>query len=252
MRLMTMVMSVLVTTSCASPMALRGARVLERGEVEVLASVQMLTGPVREEALIEPAVSPSFAKSITPEVSLRTGIAERVDLQLRLTPMWLPELSGGVQLLGDPARNDDIAVTLTGGVRPSYPSDAGYILAFPAQLLVEVPMSDTISLTGGARVNTFASVGQQIDLVGVSPGAVGGVRVHWGNLVVQPELAFAAGIGAFGVGYTGTSSTPSSMLASFGLNVGGQFDFAWPTPSPRSSRSQTSTPSATSSAPPSM
>lgn len=246
MRLMFMVM-LLVTTSCASPLSLRGARVLEPGEVEVIASAQALTGPMIEEK----GTSRGFANAIQPELSVRAGVGERVDLQLRLAPYSLPEVSAGVQVLGEPKRDDDVAVTITAGVRPSQPFEAGYVLTFPAQLLVEVPMSDTIALTGGARVNTMIGVGQQLVPFGVSPGLVGGVRVHWGMLVVQPELGVAAGIGPIGVGYTGSLAAPSWMVASFGLNVGGQFEFTLPEPTrpPRSLRSTKTTPAASSAAP---
>jgi hypothetical protein len=174
--------------------------------------------------------------AVVPEVSARFGVVDRVDVQVRVDGQVLPEVSAGIQLLGDPKRDDDVALTVTGGARiavlPSLVAGSTSVgqLTIPLQLLGEVPLADGVALTGGARVvpGFNSETGP-----GVAPGLLAGLRVKWGALVVHPEVGFAVGsVGALkGV----TIGSPNYVVGSVGLNIGGQFDFRPPaSPSPSS------------------
>ncbi len=232
------VAAAMMVTACASPMSLRGARVLEPGEVEVLASLQGQAGLADDGAGALYDVA-----TVHPEVSVRFGLVDRVDLQLRVDPTVLPEVSAGYQVLGDPQRDDDVALTLTGGLKVGveYYGTTYTYAAVPLQVLVDVPLSDELAFTGGARVNLLAfapeskpsgifTPARSAEPFGIAPGVVAGLRWKRGALVLQPELGVATGIGGYGAGAVGPAR--SLVVASLGLNVGGQFDFAAPAPRP--------------------
>lgn len=231
-----MVVAVAGLAGCSTPLSLRGARVLEPGEVEVLVSPQAQLG-YAPQGLVQS--STRLYPLAWGELSGRFGIAERMDLQLRIDPSIIPEVSVGYQLLGDPARNDDLALTLTGGLKlapAALAFGAGYA-NLPLQVLVEAPVNDVVAFTAGVRVipnllalfNGSGGVG-----FGIAPGLVGGIRVKLGAFVLQPELGLSgnfpiAGVDASGINeYVGIQN----VAATFGLNFGGQFDFRTPAPAP--------------------
>jgi hypothetical protein len=220
---------------CSTPLALRGARVLEPGEVEVLFSPQ-----VQLPVVVGTGGGQSSAAAIQPfgwaEASARFGLIDRLDLQLRLDASIVPEVSVGYQLLGDPARNDDFALTLTAGVKPSFLIVAANVNV-PLQVLVEVPFNDTFAFTGGLRMipSVFSIFGAG-NIFAFGPGAVAGVRIKTGNFVFQPELGLSgylpvgAESGGQSIGFLGQGFAVGTVAATVGLTLGGQFDFRPPQP----------------------
>lgn len=232
MRVM-ILLAVLVTTSCASPLSLRGARVLEPGEVEVLASPQVQFGVAEDE----------HGFSFKPELSARFGLVDRVDLQLRVDPTLIPEVSAGYQVLGDPRRDDDLALSVTGGAKVGveYYGSGFTFAAVPLQMLLEVPLTDVIAFTGGLRGslvaiaplstrNQFFGAADDAEPFGATLGAMAGLRVKTGALVLQPELGVAGGVGGYGAGAVGPAR--AAFVATVGLTLGGQFDLAAPASAP--------------------
>jgi hypothetical protein len=232
--MVTVIMAAGLTAACTSPLALRGARVLEPGELEVIASpklaVDVVTVVSGDESARERALAPDAL--FAPEVSVRFGIVDRVDLQLRLDAIALPEVSVGHQLLGDPTRDDDVAMTLTGGLKLSLLSglEATGLVHVPMQLLIDLPITDVVAVTAGLRVVPSIGVGYLGDSrVGIAAGVLGGVRVKAGAFVFSPELAVAgnAAAGALSYSFVGNNPVPVGypLVVALGLNVGGQFDF---------------------------
>ena len=224
------VVAMLTTTmACSTPLSLRGARVMEQGELEVIASPQVTVDVLSVADGHEPPPGLLFA----PELSARFGIADRVDLQLRVDQSILPEVSAGYQLVGDPTRDDDFALTVTGGLKPSWLLSREVFLSAPVQLLAEVPLNDDVALTGGVRVVAGAGLDNNSELVvAVSPGVTAGLRWRVGPFVFHPELGVATALasGDYRVQFITPTLVPRPLLAaSFGLNVGGVFDFREPT-----------------------
>lgn len=211
---------------CSTPLSLRGARVVEPGELEVLASpqVHVLAVPNSDSAYDVRTVGWG-------EVSARFGLVDRVDLQLRIDPSVIPEISAGYQLVGDPARTDDVAVSITGGIRPTFLGNR-LVASLPVQVLVEVPLAgELFALTAGVRTVPLVAITADSFGVGVGPGVVAGFRTRLGPFVVQPEVALAANIPGGGASTTsGFQSNLGVQLysESGGLSVGGQFDFRQP------------------------
>jgi hypothetical protein len=238
---------------CSTPLSLRGARVLEPGEVEVLFSPQ-----VQVPAVVAAGGGQSVAAGGNPfgwaEASARFGLIDRLDLQLRLDPSIIPEASLGYQLVGDPARNDDFALTVTAGLKPSFLFVAANFNV-PVQVLVEAPLNDTLAFTGGLRVipSVFSIFGGG-NIFAFAPGVVAGVRFKTGNFVLQPEVGLSSYLpvgavaGGQSIGFLGQGFVAGSVAATVGLNIGGQFDFRPPQP-PRAPEATQPTPPADTPAP---
>lgn len=234
---------------CSTPLSLRGARVMEPGEVEVIVSPQ-----VQVPAVVGTAGGQSAGSPIQPfawvEGSVRFGVIDRLDLQLRIDPSVVPEVTAGYQLLGDPTRNDDFALTVTAGIKPSFLLVASNV-NIPLQVLVEVPFNETLAFTGGVRmipsVLTIFSAG---NLFAFAPGVTAGLRVTAGSFVLQPELGLSGylplGVVAGGqsVGFLGQGFLVGSVAATFGLSIGGKFDFRPPQPAPEPMAEPNPTPNA--------
>ena len=213
------------TMACSTPLSLRGARVMEQGELEVIASPQVNVDVLS----VVDGHEPPLGLLIAPELSARFGIADRVDLQLRVDKTVLPEVSVGYQLVGDPTRDDDFALTVTGGLKPSWLLSREVFLSAPVQLLAEVPFNKDVALTGGLRVVAGAGLDNNSDaVVAVSPGVTAGVRWRMGPFVFHPEIGVATALasGDYKVQFVSATLVPRPLLAaSLGLNVGGVFDF---------------------------
>jgi hypothetical protein len=222
-----------IAAACSTPLSLRGARVMEPGEFEVLASPQLqgaspFVGVGSSSLVAPPLVFPWI------EGSLRFGLFDRADLQLRFDPTLLPEVSMGYQLVGDPAKDDQLAVTVTGGAKVTPVSVAGVGTVWwntPLQVLVDLPLGEMFGVMGGLRIipNGFVAFGGGAGggVFGVAPGAVIGARMKVGSFVLSPEFAVSANFPFFGVAATSgaTFGTTGVGQASgtFGLNIGGQF-----------------------------
>ncbi|MDP2346006.1 MAG: hypothetical protein Q8O67_34020 [Deltaproteobacteria bacterium] len=210
--------AVVITSGCAS-LAMRSARVVEPGEVEVLVTPQVRAGFAIGERVAPQSVMPWA------EASIRWGLFQDVDVQLRLDPLLSPELSFGWQLIGDPRRENDVALTLTSGARLQ-PSLAGLqalpALSAPFQLLADVPFTECLSLTGGVRV----LAGIPLEGIGsafvLAPGAVVGLRLTIADsFIIHPEVALSTIHGFAG---DDVKITGFFAVATFGLNLGGTFD----------------------------
>lgn len=222
---------------CSTPLSLRGARVMEPGEVEVIVSPQL-----QVPAVVGTGGGQSSAVALQPfgwvEASARFGLVDRLDMQLRLDPSIVPEVSVGYQLLGEPARNDDFALTLTAGIKPSFLLLAANV-SVPLQVLVEMPFNDVFAFTGGLRLipSVFTIFGAG-NIFAFAPGATAGVRLKAGGFVLQPELGLSgylpvgAVAGGQNVGFLGQGFAVGSVAATIGVSLGGQFDFRPPQPAP--------------------
>jgi len=215
------------STACATPLSMRTARVVEKGAIEVLVSPQaQLSYQISQGNLTGPIPFPWG------EASLRFGVADNLDLQLRFDPGVLPEVSVGYQLVGDPARDDDLAVSVTGGVKPAFGilGSGIFYASAPLQVLADFALAPGLSLTGGLRViPNMTLISGNVGL-GVAPGFTGGVRLVLADVfVVHPEFAVSGNVpllGAASPGGIGQPSLGSGFLsATLGFNVGGTFDF---------------------------
>lgn len=153
--------------------------------------------------------SSSYVPALGTNASLRFGLIPRVDLQLRLLDLVVPEISAGWQIFGDPAVSD-FALTLTAGAGPVFGagfSNAGGAFSqfgafIPVQLLVDVPVGDG-ALTFGARV---IGAGSRIDGNGtasygftLTPGFTASWTLPFGaGFFIRPELAANIPLGAPG------------------------------------------------------
>lgn len=206
-------MAVLTTTmACSTPLSLRGARVMEPGELEVIVSPQMNVDVLATLARSEQRVDRMFA----PELSARFGVADRVDLQLRVDKSILPEISAGYQLVGDPSRDDDLAVTVTGGLKLSWLLyGPAFFVSVPVQLLTEIPLNHVIAVVGGLRVVAGAGTDRGGLVFAVSPGLTAGVRCSIGPFVISPELGVATAHASddLSVSFLGSNVVPRPLLA---------------------------------------
>ncbi|MDP2340349.1 MAG: hypothetical protein Q8O67_05285 [Deltaproteobacteria bacterium] len=210
----------LLACACSTPLASRRAQVLEKGEVEFLvvpaaiAAVDLKSG--------------SAAPLANLEGSVRFGILEHVDAQLRVDQFITPEVSAGWQLIGDPKLNE-FAVTVTGGAKfgllPVSDSFGEFHpnISVPLQILVDIPIGEEAAIYGGSRTILGARFdGADGSAVAVTPGFVLGVSVPFGAFKLQPEIAANVPI------QTAGSPLYGAGLAFFvvGIGVGGQFDIA--------------------------
>jgi hypothetical protein len=167
------------------------------------------------------------------EASVRFGLVDRVDLQLRFDPSLLPEVDVGYQLVGDPTRDDDLAVTVTGGFKGSFLSAAGAGVVYvnlPLQLLADLPINESFGLMGGLRVIPNALFGfgggAAGSIFGAAPGVVVGLRLKVGGFVLSPEFALASNFPVLGAAAAGGSAGTlgvGAVSGTFGFNIGGQF-----------------------------
>jgi hypothetical protein len=222
--------------SCSLPLSSRRAQVLEPGELE--ASAAGSGG-----ALFGNAAVGSFTSSYVPALgmnaSLRFGLVERIDLQLRVLDLLVPEVSAGWQLIGDPTKND-LALTLTGGVGPvfgfGFSSATGTVTQFgayvPLQLLVDVPVGDGAltfafrGVTSGSRTDGGGATAYGLS---IAPGLTASWTVPLGGGVfVRPEVAGNVPIpvvttGAQDVGGQGQGGQGNGAIVMVALAFGYEF-----------------------------
>ena len=226
---LTLAAAALLAVGCSTPLAIRGARVMEPGEVEVLASPQLQVASVSVGGF---GASPALTYPWI-EGSVRFGLIDRLDMQLRFDPSLFPEISFGYQFIGDPSRDDDFALTLTGGVKATFAGAGGGLAAYfnlPIQLLVDIPVGESFGLLAGLRVipNGFFGIGGGSGglVAGAAPGGVVGLRFKLGAVVISPEFAVSSNFPFLGT-VSGGGTTGGLGLATtsgtFGLNIGGQF-----------------------------
>lgn len=117
---------------CSTPLANRTARVLPVGEVELAGSVGGYGSVI--------GGGPSTPGAPHVEGSARFGIAENLDLQLRVDEQLFPELVLGSQLIGDQHQEQDVAVAIAAGARTAVFPDTKFAnLSVPLMVLVDIP-----------------------------------------------------------------------------------------------------------------
>jgi hypothetical protein len=218
------------SVGCSSPLASRRAQVIEPGELEV-AFVPYVEATAIVAAPTLPGAYP-FA-----EASARFGLVDRVDLQIKLDPTIIPEVSLGYQLVGDPSKNE-LAFTITGGVKPSvflFPGvgSAGLITT-PIQAIVDVPVGETATLVGGVRVIPAvifaggASASGSGSAFTIAPGGFAALHFDLGPFFFRPELAMNGLIPLFTA--SGLQATPfapqlGTINIAASVGIGGVIDF---------------------------
>lgn len=236
MRFLLLSLAVVVcASSCASPLASRRAQVLEKGEVEmIVVPTAIVTGGLVEEDGARFPVLPLPHV----EASVRFGIFDRVDMQLKVDEALFPELAFGWQVIGDPTKNE-FALTVGAGAKlavfPLSPQGGAGNISVPLQLLVDVPVGEEGAIYFGTRtivgvafgVTDTGDAGGDVDSRGglaVTPGLVVGLSLPIGAFLLQPELAANAPIGF------GTTQIPPAReglsvgYVALGVGVGARFD----------------------------
>lgn len=205
-------------SACATPLANRRAQVLEEGETEVVVVPQWQASNALG----------SFGFTTFPyvEASYRTGLGGNADLQLKIDPSFAPEIALGYQLIGDPSEND-VAVTLTGGIKPFLFGVGGGIfnIAMPLQAIVDFPLGEKNAFYVGARVipafvgSTFSGGGG----FALSPGGFMGISLDTGGFLLQPEIAFSSTVVGSGLIAGSNTNLLSNQSVTIGIGFGGRF-----------------------------
>ncbi|MEN9800389.1 MAG: hypothetical protein RL653_4086 [Pseudomonadota bacterium] len=214
----------LLSVGCSTPLSVRRAQVLNRGQAEVMVSPQFQVGVLADNL---GQISTPFFESGGRlsggrvfgwgEVSARFGVAERMDLQLRVDPSLLPEVALGYQFLGETGVSATRSGTVTVGLKVGAPALFGSayehtLVGIPVQLLYDLPLGEHAVLVTGLRV--IPSITR--DYVSVAPGAVAAVSFGGtGPWRFQPEVAVSANF--MGLGKTQVDVAPSFT---FGANFG--------------------------------
>ncbi len=226
MRLVLVAVLASICGACSTPVALRRAQVLEKGEVEIivapLAAVAVSDTPF-------PLLGP-VAPLANIEGSIRFGAFKDVDVQLRFDPMLSPEISAGYQLIGDPGKNE-FALTVTGGTRFGLVPFGALVpivnLNFPVQLLADIPVGDEAAIFLGLRTITgVLFVQNSSGNVFFTPGVVAGVSLPFGPILLQPEIAASMPIHLAGDLNTNGGIAGERAYVAVALAAGWQFDLA--------------------------
>lgn len=218
-------------SGCSSPLASRRAQVIEPGELEV-AFIPYVEATAIVAAPTTPGAYP-FA-----EASARFGLVDRLDLQIKVDPTIIPEIALGYQLVGDPSKND-LAFTITGGVKPSvfmFPGVGAIgLITTPMQAIVDAPVGDSGAVAvAGMRVIPAVLFMMGPSATGgsaftIAPGAFGALHFDLGPFYFRPELAMNGLIPLFTA--SGIQATPiapqlGTINVAASVGVGGVIDFA--------------------------
>lgn len=235
-------------TGCSSPLASRRAQVIEPGELE-LSFVPYVEATAIVAAPTFPGAYP-FA-----EASARFGLVDRLDVQLKVDPTIIPEVSVGYQLVGDPSKNE-LAFTLTGGVKPSvflFPGvGAVGLITTPIQAIVDVPVGETAVLVGGVRAIPAVLFAGGPSATGgsaftIAPGGFAALHFDLGPFFFRPEIAMNGVIPLFAA--SGLEATPfapqlGTINVAASVGVGGVIDFGKKKPAPTTDASEPIVPTA--------
>jgi hypothetical protein len=179
----------LLSTACASPLAMRSADILEPGELEVTAGTNVYVN-----RLIK--FSPSVA------MSARVGVADGMDLQLKMRSITLDlmdlEAQAGIRMVA----RDELDITLVTGV--GYYGTLGAFtggplistgaIDFPVGFLIDAKGEGERRLTVGLFAAPTAAWNMgDTPFVGVFPidlrmGVQLGYTHQLGPLVIRPEI----------------------------------------------------------------
>ena len=220
------VFAALLSSACSTPLASRRAQVLEKGEAEFIAVPAAVV-------IASPGVE-GFGGLPHVEGSVRFGIFERTDVQLKIDEALFPELSFGYQILGDPHVNE-FAMTVTAGSKVAVlpttfgvavlPTTFGTVgnVSVPLQLLFDIPITDEGALYFGTRTILgavfYVGGGGGAAGLAVTPGVVVGASIPFGIFVLQPEVA-----GNYPLAVPGGQSKRGYVA--IGLGLGARFDLS--------------------------
>lgn len=204
----------LLSVGCSTPLSLRRAQVLNRGQAEVMVSPQFQVGRLADKlGMLESGAGNVFGWG---ELSARFGVMDRVDVQLRVDPSLLPEVAVGYQFAGQTGVSATSATTVTAGVKVGAPglfmsSEADRaVLSIPLQLLHDHPLGEHVVAVVGLRVIPSINKGD----FSLAPGAVAALSFGGtGPWRFQPELAVSTTF--IGLGSGSPEVYPS---ATFGAN----------------------------------
>ncbi|MEN9800388.1 MAG: hypothetical protein RL653_4085 [Pseudomonadota bacterium] len=218
-RLALSVLLSVLSVGCSTPLSLRRAQVLDRGQAEVMVSPQFQVGFLADRVKWgwSMALEPLNEEKTLPgglfgwgELSARFGVADRMDLQLRVDPSLLPEVAVGYQLLGKTGVSATRAATVTAGIKVGTSMLAGrsdVVISIPLQFLYDIPLGEHVVWVTGLRIIPNVS-----ELWGVAPGAVAALSFGGtGAWRFQPEAAVSANF--VGLGTERVQVLPSFTVA---------------------------------------
>jgi hypothetical protein len=214
----------LLVVGCSTPLSVRRAQVLNPGQAEVMVSPQFQAGTLADSVGQFGSYSEERGERVGRvfgwgELSARFGVAERMDLQLRVDPSLLPEVALGYQFQGRTGTSVTQAATFTAGLKVGAPgltgnSSGGFVVSIPLQLLYDIPLGEHAVLVAGLRVipNLYAGTWN------LAPGAVAAISFGGtGPWRFQPEVAVSANFLGLGRSDVELKVAPS---ITFGANFG--------------------------------
>lgn len=217
----------LLSVGCSTPLSVRRAQVLNPGQAEVMVSPQFQVGTLADSV---GQFNGSYSEETGAqggrvfgwgELSARFGVAERMDLQLRVDPSLLPEVAVGYQFQGRTGTSITHAATFTAGIKLGAPGllgnslgSGGFLLSIPLQLLCDIPLGEHAVLVAGLRLIPNAYFGSW----NFAPGAVAALSFGGtGPWRFQPEVAVSANFLGVGRSDVDLKVAPS---VTFGANFG--------------------------------
>jgi hypothetical protein len=182
-----------LVAGCPSVHTLRGAEVMPVGKTETVAHVGMNGVLVSASATAGDESESGSAAGLLPfaAFSYRTGVADRVDVQVKAGLDIFPEISAAYQFIGTPGEGGN-AVSASIGVKwfsMSAGDESASVIYLPVALLADLPLGTAkLFIKGGATV-IAASGGDSSD-VSVKPMVGFGARVKLGGMTLMPELGY--------------------------------------------------------------
>lgn len=210
----------LCITGCPSIHTLRTAEVLKPGQSEVVAHAG--SNGIIVSASVEAGGESDGASGglLLPfaVASYRTGIADRLDMQIKVDLGILPELSLGYQFVGTPGEGG-LAVSGTIGAKylqtvalAGDSSESLSIIYVPLTLMADLPLNGhKIIVRGGTMVLKFG------DEVFIKPMFGIAAQVRLGQIKLLPELNYMHGTSLNESDGAGNSASFSAGQLAFGL-----------------------------------
>jgi hypothetical protein len=210
----------LCITGCPSIHTLRTAEVLKPGQSEVVGHVGSNGFVVSADASVAGESAEASGGLLLPfaVVSYRTGIADRMDMQIKVDLGILPELSLGYQFVGTPGEGG-LAVSGTVGMKylqtvalAGDSSGSSSVVYLPLTLMADLPIDGhKIILRGGSMVLKFG------DNVFIKPMLGVAAQVRLGKIKLLPELNYMHGTSLNESDDAGNSASFSAGQLAIGL-----------------------------------
>jgi hypothetical protein len=210
----------LCITGCPSIHTLRTAEVLKPGQSEIVAHAGSNGIVVSADVDAGGDSAGGSGALLLPfaVASYRTGIAERLDMQIKVDLGILPELSLGYQFVGTPGEG---GVAVSGTIGAKYlqtvaiagdSSDSSSIIYMPLTLMADLPLNGhKIILRGGSMMIKLG------DDVFIKPMFGIAAQVRLGRLKLLPELNYMHGTSLNESDGAGNSASLSAGQLAFGL-----------------------------------